>query len=207
MTKHQQWRLDPPRWLSVTFRSQPWESKSFCWSHQSFFYSTGLFTEPIFFCCSVNPKYLYLFSVLLMFTLYNFLSLFLSSTSCSFVNPWMDPNTGIFRLISSLRSFSFFSGCHLGCMLSCFSRVQLFATLWAVTRQAPLSLGFSRQEYWSGLRLGWDWNDQFHLKLHLVFFGEVMFIHPSNIDVLSVFCPNQISSYMNPMEEWVAEDV
>ena len=37
------------------------------------------------------------------------------------------------------------------CMLSCFSRVQLFATPWAVARQPPLSLGFSRQEYWSGL--------------------------------------------------------
>ena len=24
-------------------------------------------------------------------------------------------------------------------------------TLWAVARQAPLSMGFSRQEYWSGL--------------------------------------------------------
>ena len=34
-----------------------------------------------------------------------------------------------------------------------FSRsvVQLFATPWAVARQAPLSLEFSRQEYWSGL--------------------------------------------------------
>ena len=32
-----------------------------------------------------------------------------------------------------------------------FSRVQLFATLWIVTHQAPLSVGFSRQEYWSGL--------------------------------------------------------
>ena len=30
-------------------------------------------------------------------------------------------------------------------------RVQLFATLWTVTQQAPLSTGFSRQEYWSGL--------------------------------------------------------
>ena len=36
-------------------------------------------------------------------------------------------------------------------MLSHFSRVQLFATLWTVARQAPLSMGFSRQEYWSGL--------------------------------------------------------
>ena len=36
-------------------------------------------------------------------------------------------------------------------MLSHFSRVQLFATLWTVAHQAPLSMGFSRQEYWSGL--------------------------------------------------------
>ena len=31
------------------------------------------------------------------------------------------------------------------------SRVQLFATLWTVAHQAPPSMGFSRQEYWSGL--------------------------------------------------------
>ena len=31
------------------------------------------------------------------------------------------------------------------------SRVQLFTTLWTVAHQAPLSMGFSRQEYWSGL--------------------------------------------------------
>ena len=37
------------------------------------------------------------------------------------------------------------------CMLSHFSCVQLFANLWSVARQAPLSRGFSRQEYWSGL--------------------------------------------------------
>ena len=36
-------------------------------------------------------------------------------------------------------------------MLSCSSRVQLFVTSWTVARQAPLSMGFSRQEYWSGL--------------------------------------------------------
>ena len=29
--------------------------------------------------------------------------------------------------------------------------VQLFATPWTVARQAPLSMEFSRQEYWSGL--------------------------------------------------------
>ena len=31
------------------------------------------------------------------------------------------------------------------------SRVQLFVTFWTVACQAPLSLGFPRQEYWSGL--------------------------------------------------------
>ena len=31
------------------------------------------------------------------------------------------------------------------------SRVQLFATLWTVAYQAPLSMGFSQQEYWGGL--------------------------------------------------------
>ena len=31
------------------------------------------------------------------------------------------------------------------------SRVQLFVTPWSLARQAPLSMGFSRQEYWSGL--------------------------------------------------------
>ena len=36
-------------------------------------------------------------------------------------------------------------------MLSRFSRVQLHAALWTVALQAPLSMGFSRQEYWCGL--------------------------------------------------------
>ena len=36
-------------------------------------------------------------------------------------------------------------------MLSCFSPVQLFALLWTVACQAPLSMGFSRQEHQSGL--------------------------------------------------------
>ena len=31
------------------------------------------------------------------------------------------------------------------------SRVQLFVALWTVAHQPPLALGFSRQEYWSGL--------------------------------------------------------
>ena len=37
------------------------------------------------------------------------------------------------------------------CLLSHFSRVQLFVTLWTVAHQAPLSMQFSRHEHWSGL--------------------------------------------------------
>ena len=37
------------------------------------------------------------------------------------------------------------------CVLSHFSHVQLFSTPRTVARQAPLSMEFSRQEYWTGL--------------------------------------------------------
>ena len=44
------------------------------------------------------------------------------------------------------------------CLLSHSSRVQLLATLWTVAHQAPLSLGFSRQEYWSRLPCPPPWD-------------------------------------------------
>ena len=37
------------------------------------------------------------------------------------------------------------------CMLNRFSHIQFFVTLWTIAHQALLSMGFSRQEYWSGL--------------------------------------------------------
>ena len=37
--------------------------------------------------------------------------------------------------------------------LSC---VRLFATPWTAAHQAPPSMGFSRQEYWSGVLIGLD---------------------------------------------------
>ena len=36
------------------------------------------------------------------------------------------------------------------CVVLLFSCVQHFSTPWTVAHQAPLSMGFSRQEYWSG---------------------------------------------------------
>ena len=41
--------------------------------------------------------------------------------------------------------------CVRACVLSYFSHVRLFATLWTIAHQAPLPMGFSRQEYWNGL--------------------------------------------------------
>ena len=62
--------------------------------------------------------------------------------------PWDSPgkNTGV--------------GCHflLQCMkMKLLSRVRLFTTPWTVAYQAPPSMGFSRQEYWSGVPLPSPW--------------------------------------------------
>ena len=53
------------------------------------------------------------------------------------------------------EAFNWAKGCSLSNTVSewvkSLSRVRLFATLWTVAYQAPLSMGFSRQGYWSGL--------------------------------------------------------
>ena len=43
--------------------------------------------------------------------------------------------------------------CVLLLLLSCFSRVRLLGIPWTAAYQAPLSMGLSRQEYWSGVPL------------------------------------------------------
>ena len=48
-------------------------------------------------------------------------------------------------------SFILLCVCMHMCVLSRFSHVLTLATSWTVARQALLSMGFSRQEYWSGL--------------------------------------------------------
>ena len=47
-----------------------------------------------------------------------------------------------------LQSFLWVCGCVYAQLLP--SCLILYATLWLVTHQAPLTMGFSRQEYWSG---------------------------------------------------------
>ena len=50
------------------------------------------------------------------------------------------------------------STCVHACMLSCFSRIWLCATPWTVTQQTPLSMGFSKWEYWSGVTFPSPWD-------------------------------------------------
>ena len=96
-----------------------------------------------------------------------------------------------------------------------FSRVQLFATPWTVARQAPLSMGFPRREYWSGLPfpspgdlldpgiqpaspslaggffttepLGKPYNWEYHI-FYIIFIGSylVLFLSIKNIDSMNI---------------------
>ena len=43
------------------------------------------------------------------------------------------------------------AGTHTRMYICVLSRVPLFSSHWTVARQAPLSMGFPRQGYWSGL--------------------------------------------------------
>ena len=64
------------------------------------------------------------------------------------------PKCGICCICVHCYSFCFllrYTWPMCACLLSRFSRIRLFATLWTVARRAPLSMGFSRQEYWRGL--------------------------------------------------------
>ena len=67
--------------------------------------------------------------------------------------PWRVPtsNQGESSKCSTVKHYSFPSGSLHVCMFSCFSQVWFFTTLWTVAHQAPLCMGVSRQEYWSGL--------------------------------------------------------
>ena len=52
------------------------------------------------------------------------------------------------------------------------SRVRLFATPWTVAYQAPLSMGFSRQEYWSGLPFPLIYSIEFQRKVFYMLTGS-----------------------------------
>ena len=66
-----------------------------------------------------------------------------------------DPRIELASPTSSALAGGFFttklSGKPMKVKVKSLSRVRLFATPWTVAHQAPQSMGFSRQEYWSGL--------------------------------------------------------
>ena len=68
---------------------------------------------------------------------------------------WLEPSFTQSKWPTGRSAFAFFPDVPLAprgaCMLSCFSHDRLFLTLWTVACQALLSMGFSRQEYWSRL--------------------------------------------------------
>ena len=72
------------------------------------------------------------------------ISCFQSFSHCSFIS-----NHSSYFLDKELdQAIPILAGLFEHCLLS---RVQLFATLWTVTHQALLSLGWSQQEHWTGL--------------------------------------------------------
>ena len=76
------------------------------------------------------------------------LLLILGSCACFLCTKYTLYHTWI---IWNQRLFSWYSWQYMqACVLSRFSCVRLFATPWTVAHQGPLSMGFSRQEYWSG---------------------------------------------------------
>ena len=71
---------------------------------------------------------------------------------------WCVPDLSqIFLPVPGSWSGSFLFLESFACLLSCFSHIRLVATLWTLAHQAPLSMGFSRPEYWSGLPLHSPW--------------------------------------------------
>ena len=65
------------------------------------------------------------------------------------------------------------------------SRVRLFATPWTAAYQAPQSMAFSRQEYWSGDFTIWIWKGYRHL-IHCV-----LPLHPILSLMKNIFIPSQ----------------
>ena len=63
----------------------------------------------------------------------------------------LSPSPVLMRFMRFIYIGFVLTRCMHACMQSCFSHVWLFATLWTIACQTSLSMGFSRQEYWSGL--------------------------------------------------------
>ena len=66
-------------------------------------------------------------------------------------HPWMRDFAEVQHCQGEILVFHWCASVCSANVLSHFSPVWLFATPWSVARRTPLSLGFFKQEYWSGL--------------------------------------------------------
>ena len=82
--------------------------------------------------------------------IYYLQSSYLITLQCSYHHHFIEERTNL-RCRTQVNWLRSLWKCMHACMLSHFSCVCLFATLWTAARQATLSMGFSRQEYWRGL--------------------------------------------------------
>ena len=91
--------------------------------------------------------------------------------------------------------FFFFQSGALSSHAQLLSRVCLFATLWTVARQAPLSMRFSRQEYWNRLPFPtpWDLSDPETEPASPALAGRFFTTEPSG----KTLHPREL--YLNPM--------
>ena len=100
-----------------------------------------------------NIKNLALYDVKVCLGNSNSFSVFSVLWAISWCKEFLGVNVGVCLMLRGCGDTGGGPLCAVRCarVLCCFSRVWFFATLWTVACQAPLSMGFSRQEYWSGL--------------------------------------------------------
>ena len=95
--------------------------------------------------------------------------------------------TNRFQEVSGL--YTVWSSFSLLLLLSRFSCVQLFATPWTVAHQVLLSMGFSRQEYWSGLSCPPPWD-----------------LPDPGMELMSLMSPALAGRFFTTRATWEAQD-
>ena len=95
---------------------------------------------------------------------------------------------------------------YCACVLSDFSRVRLFAALGIAAHQAPRSMGFSRQEYWSGLPCpppGSSWpRDRTHVSFIVGGFLLISHKRSPTLKYYSAIKQNKIMILAAPLMDW-----
>ena len=93
----------------------------------------------------------------------------------------------MYHWVPALSTWNYHNIVNRLCMLSSLRYIRLFVTPWTVACQAPLSMGFSREEYWSGchfLLQGSSWpGDRTHFSF-ISFTGRQVLYHYTTWGVL-----------------------